>query len=320
MRQARLPDRLVGREHGQPFRQERRAHGLDIQRVDGARDGGAQALGGKARDPLDAGFARRHRAPGLVLAEPDGGDDAHAGDGDERTALIVAKAAHLPCRIPSRSPGEAHRALAAPMADGGHERLVGLSAGDQRRRDGDAGRCLPSIVWPITSPVAWMAAFGAISVRAACSSSVMPLTPVAPEMITSGFASSVVGLPFNARAMLPVLPPVAIRRDARDRRQGLGAPRRRVLAGFENQEGGAAARGSCRRPRRAGPRPGDKPASRGSRPFRRSAAHRAAPHYRRRPTRKMSFWPEAMRACAMRIASTPLNSSPMKVRDAPVTP
>ena len=34
----------------------------------------------------------------------------------------------------------------------------------------------------------------------------------------------------------------------------------------------------------------------------------------------MSVWPEAMRACATRMASTPHCSSPMKVREAPVTP
>ena len=38
------------------------------------------------------------------------------------------------------------------------------------------------------------------------------------------------------------------------------------------------------------------------------------------PTSAMSLWPASMRASAMRTASTPAASSPMKVRDEPVTP
>ena len=38
------------------------------------------------------------------------------------------------------------------------------------------------------------------------------------------------------------------------------------------------------------------------------------------PTSAISLWPEAMRASAIRTASTPAASSPMKVRDEPVTP
>ena len=38
------------------------------------------------------------------------------------------------------------------------------------------------------------------------------------------------------------------------------------------------------------------------------------------PTSAISLWPAAMRARATRIASTPADSSPMKVREEPVTP
>ena len=59
--------------------------------VDGAGDRGAQALGREALDAVDAGLAGRQRRPGVVLALAEGGDHAHAGDGDERAALFVAK-------------------------------------------------------------------------------------------------------------------------------------------------------------------------------------------------------------------------------------
>ena len=68
-----------------------------------------------------------------------------------------------------------HGAFAAPMADGGDERLAAprpraISAGGER----DAARApaLP-IVWPTRSPVAWTLPPGARSASAACSSSVI---------------------------------------------------------------------------------------------------------------------------------------------------
>ena len=51
-----------------------------------------------------------------------------------------------------------------------------------------------------------------------------------------------------------------------------------------------------------------------------AAAHPAAARYTNPPTSMMSPWPAAIRAQAIRTASAPLASSPMKVRDEPITP
>ena len=58
--------------------------------IDGAGDGGAQAVGRKARDGADAGFARGQLLPVVDLAGAERSDDAHAGDGDDRPSLAVA--------------------------------------------------------------------------------------------------------------------------------------------------------------------------------------------------------------------------------------
>ena len=64
---ARLADRLLGRQHGEALGEHRRAERLDVDEVDRAGDRRAQALGGEAADRVDAGAAGRQR-PVVVLA------------------------------------------------------------------------------------------------------------------------------------------------------------------------------------------------------------------------------------------------------------
>ena len=83
-------DRLDAGEPRQLFGQLRRMHAVFEHMIDRAGDGGAKSVGRKARDGADAGFARGQFFPVVGLAGAERGDDAHAGDGDDRTSLAVA--------------------------------------------------------------------------------------------------------------------------------------------------------------------------------------------------------------------------------------
>ena len=112
----------------------------------------------------------------------------------------------------------------------------------------------------------------------------------------------------------------AVGGDARDRPQAAWRRARRHARGIRAPGSGARCRGSCRRPPPGAPRPADRASSRGSRPSRRSGARRDARHCRRRRRGRCRPGRRRCARWAMRIASTPLDSSPMKVREAPVTP
>ncbi len=103
------------------------------------------------------------------------------------------------------------------------------------------------------------------------------------------------------------------------RASGLAPRASAWLARLDHQEGAeraereAAAAGRAARPARTCP-------CRLARRTRRAAACPGARSCCEPPTSAMSLWPAVMRASAIRTASTPADSSPMKVRDEPVTP
>jgi hypothetical protein len=67
---------------------------VERQVIDRAADGGAQALDGETRQPVDAGLPGGEPAPVLRLALAQGGQDADAGDGD-RLACCATRHAIL---------------------------------------------------------------------------------------------------------------------------------------------------------------------------------------------------------------------------------
>ena len=220
----------------------------------------------------------------------------------------------------------ADRALAAPMADGGHERLAAPGrCGDQRRRQ-RRRRPAPGLPSYGRRGRRWRgrAAFGRdVRVRAARSSSRDALArPVAPERRPrrasppSARASASRAPADAARAAPgPSEATPAMRRRAASRRalphaRAIRAPGRQRPAAEDH----AAALG------RAIPDRADTAASRGSRPSRRSGARPAARRCRRR--RRGRCRPGRRRCGPGRCGSRRRRSisSPMKVREAPVTP
>ena len=83
-------DRLFGRQHGHALGQLRRRHRVPVHIIDGAGDGGAQSLGREARNSRYAGHAARQFCPIFRLADAKRGDHADAGDGNDRTPVLVA--------------------------------------------------------------------------------------------------------------------------------------------------------------------------------------------------------------------------------------
>ena len=99
---AGLRDGFFGRQVREVFGQ-RRGAGLRRQIVDGAGDARLHAVGGKARDGADAGFAGRQLRPVVDLAGAEGGDHAEAGDHHDRTAHLVLGRSHVRSPQPTRS-------------------------------------------------------------------------------------------------------------------------------------------------------------------------------------------------------------------------
>ena len=87
---AGLGDGFIAGEERNALGQLRRRHGVAIDLVHRAGDGGAQPFGRKARDAPDAGNAAGKLGPVVGLADAERSDDADAGDGDDRTVLVIA--------------------------------------------------------------------------------------------------------------------------------------------------------------------------------------------------------------------------------------
>ncbi|MCY1240725.1 hypothetical protein D9M72_535840 [compost metagenome] len=67
----------------------------DIDEIDGAGNARVQAFRREAGDLVDARYAARKRCPVIFDALAERGDDAHAGDGDDRTTeMILVSVAH----------------------------------------------------------------------------------------------------------------------------------------------------------------------------------------------------------------------------------
>ena len=96
----RLRHRLLDRKHGETLGQERRRDRHVFQEIDGAADGGAQALGGKAGDLVDTGLARRQRRPVVLPARPQRGHDANSRHHDDGAALMIEICVTHTCSIP----------------------------------------------------------------------------------------------------------------------------------------------------------------------------------------------------------------------------
>lgn len=123
--EAALADRLVGCERRELFRELRRGERAVEEKIDRAGDGGAQALGREALDPVDAGFAGCQRLPIGLLALAERGDDAEAGNGDDPAALGVTMGGSL-----------ARRSLVV----GAHRLTLTLSQGAPRPRRANGRR------------------------------------------------------------------------------------------------------------------------------------------------------------------------------------
>ena len=107
---AQLSDRLFAGEKSDTLRQLGRRHIVLVHVIGRPGDRGAHAVEGKARDAADAGGAGSQFRPIVGLADAERGDNAHAGDGDDRTACLIARrwACHEPllhsARVTSASP------------------------------------------------------------------------------------------------------------------------------------------------------------------------------------------------------------------------
>ena len=87
----RFRNRLFAGERRHTLRQLGRRHVIAIYVVDRARDGGPQPCGRKSRNLSDAGNAAGQFRPIGGLADAKRGNDADAGDGDNRTAELVSR-------------------------------------------------------------------------------------------------------------------------------------------------------------------------------------------------------------------------------------
>ena len=85
-----------------------------LQEVDRAGDAGVEVVGREAADLVDARAAGGQRRPIVLLADAERGDDADAGDGDDRPALMIGRLGH---GLSSPRPLDQRRALVAVEAD-----------------------------------------------------------------------------------------------------------------------------------------------------------------------------------------------------------
>ena len=323
---------------GEPLGERGRAERLDRHEVDRAGDRGPQRIGGEARDVADAGLAGRQVLPVVGLAGAERGDDADAGDGD-RLARLLASGRHavLLHRTASTSAMPSPRQWPTPVTTICAERSsIGLfdAGGIGRRKQlfvSERERGKRDIHGELRlDPMPEIGAGGAHrNIRHGCEQGAL----LAGRGLRAGRArdhGDAAGseprreaLPHRAtaRPLSRRLPLASGRTAPRESRASGLAPRAAgVLARLEHQEraeraerhaAAAAARSQT----------GAKSA------FQRIAAGRVEQQQvrgarrcrRRRPARCRSGRLRCAR-CAMRTASTPAASSPMNVRDEPVTP
>ena len=94
-----LRDGFLAGEERDALGQFRRRHVVLVNVVHGAGDGGPQRIERETRNAPDAGFPGRQFCPIVLFADAKGGDEAHAGNGDDRAAGIVALRARLGSRV-----------------------------------------------------------------------------------------------------------------------------------------------------------------------------------------------------------------------------
>ncbi len=93
---AGLRQRFFGRYLGQTFGEASGGGRLDGDEVNRAGHGRLQPVDRKACDGADAGFAGRQLRPIVLFAGAERGDNAHAGDDDDRPVEFVAWCCHDP--------------------------------------------------------------------------------------------------------------------------------------------------------------------------------------------------------------------------------
>ncbi len=91
---ARLLERLLGGDVGEPLGEGGRGGWVDGHEIDGSGHRALQAVDRKARHGPDAGLPRGELRPVIGLAGAERCDDAHAGDDDNRSSGFIAWCCH----------------------------------------------------------------------------------------------------------------------------------------------------------------------------------------------------------------------------------
>ncbi len=159
-----LRDRLLDGDLGEALGHVGRRQRLDGDEIDGTGDPGLEAVGGETGDGVNARLARGEPLPVVGLPRAERGDEAAAGDDDDRPSGLIAHGCHTNLPGPFAAPAlhgpeiadfadeftlksTAHRSsinrneralvdplhqrqtLAAPVPDAGHQRLRERAAG-----------------------------------------------------------------------------------------------------------------------------------------------------------------------------------------------